>query len=586
MTTDTRAVSPGPPTLSSTHARRRRRVIWLTAAVVFAGIAVTAGLAARDAIASARDLRVGRAVFHRIVAGGLSSSSIRSEATTGAARFAAADARVSASRWIGGWARVPVLGAPARWLKAATAATSELAAQASGVAATLEPKLDTAHDPASRVALLDVVGAEFARLRAVVSEIDLPGAGWFLPPANAAARQLRDELARLHDALSDGMVATRGLRSFLGGPSSYLSLAANNAEMRAGGMVLQAGVLHARDGRVEAGEFRSTAELILRETVPVPKEIDALYGWLGPGREWRNTGSSPNFPVVAPVYAAMARRTDLGPVDGAVQLDLPALASLLRVVGPVEVDGRRYDAGNVERLVMHDLYVEYGAVQFERRHEFSKLAAATFAALAGRRWDPRAMIRGLGEAAAGRHLLVWSARPVEQAAWRRLGVDGSLERDGLMVTIQNHTGNKEDWFLRSTVDVSAEQIPGRGKQVTLRIRIENPTPRREPTYILGDSSLVPRGTYRAMVAVYLPGWAENVKIPATTPLLVGPDGPMRVIGTRVDVPLRGAAVVTVVFEAPLGQQGIEILPAGRHRPIRYRFEGQVLTDARPRRIAL
>jgi uncharacterized protein DUF4012 len=583
VTTEVRAPSPQPTTQTapapSQDERRRLSRPRIALLLFVVALAASIGLAARDGLRVARDVRAARAAFHQLLDTGLSSDGdMRSQAAKGASLFHAANLRAHRSRWIGIWSHVPVFGQPARWLRGATDATDMLAREASDVVSEVEPRLSSARDPAGRIALLDAIGAEFSRLRAAAGAVEIPRPGWLLPPVNSADRELRNELARLRTALEDGAVASRGLRSFLAGPTSYVVLAANNAEMRAGGMILQAGVLHASGGSVATDPFHSTGDIPPSSEVAAPGEIERLYGWLDPGREWRNTGSSPNFPVVAPMYVSMASRTPLGKVDGALQLDVPGLRALLEVVGSVKVRGRVYNATNVERLVMHDLYVEFGPEQFARRHEFSRLGRATFRALGARHWDPRAFISALAKAAEGRHLMLWSSRPAEQEAWRRLGVDGSLARDGMMITIQNHAGNKLDWFLRSSVEITKEKKDLDFTRVTLHVRLDEPAaPAKEPAYIVGDGSIVPAGGYRALVAAYLPGWATNVKIDGAPTLLYGPDGPMRVSGTRVDVPAGGSTSFDISFDAPAGAH-LVLLPSGRFFPTTIRVDGRTYAE--------
>ena len=423
--------------------------------------------------------------------------------------------------------------------------------------------------------------------------VHLPSTGWFLPPVDSADAELRAELKRIHGEIDNILVDARGLRSFLAGPTTYVVLAANNAEMRAGGMVLQAGTLHADAGKLSAGAFLTTGNLVLKKSVAVPPEIQTLYGWLDPGQDWRNTGTSPDFPVVAPMYVAMARqRPDLvrraPDVGGAAQLDIFALRRLLDVIGPVVVEGRRYTTNNVERLVMHDLYAAYGTLRPEivaRHHELGQLAEATFLALERRHWDPHALLKALAATARGRHLLLWSRRPDEEDAWRRLGVDGALLRDGLMVTIQNHGGNKLDWFLRPSVTMATSAMKNGYTRVTLRVMIDNPTPPNEPKYVTGGGAFVPIGTYRAFVAVYLPGWATNVTMTGSSTLVSGPDGPMRVVGTRFDLARTQTKTIVVMFDAPPKAQ-IDLMPSSRIPPIPFDAPGRQTDDTEQRVIAI
>jgi hypothetical protein len=351
-------------------------------------------------------------------------------------------------------------------------------------------------------------------------------------------------------------------------------------------MVLQIGVLDAVGGSLDAGSFRSTGSSILPRAVTVPPEISTLYGFLEPGLEWRNTGSSPNFPAVAPVYTAMAARAGLGEVDGVFQIDVVALRHILEVLGPVTAGGRRYDATNVERLVMHDLYVAAGEEQDLRRLEFSGLAEATFRGLNERGWDAAEMVRALGDAAAGRHILAWSRRPAQQAAWAAADVDGALEADGLMISIQNHGGNKLDWFLQVGARLEVRPQAGGWKRLVLTVDITNRYPNGEPAYVVGDGNTAPAGSYRAFVTFYLPSWATNAEARGAPVLAVGTDGPMRVLGVRLDIPRGRTERLTVEFSAPPGRDRIVLLPSARAKPVPVRIEGAMIDDRRRRLIEL
>ncbi len=545
------------------------------------------GLALLDALAVADDLRSGRVAFKMLTDQGLTGDGkLALQVERGAAIFAEADRRAQGSVWLDGLGKIPFLGRPARWLQAASDIAARLGEEAADSVGRIEPRLKASGEPNGRLEMISLVETELARLGRLVGDIRLPSTGGFLPPVSAADRELRSDLARLRRALVAGTVTTKGLRAFLAGPSTYVVLAANNAEMRSGGMVLQVGVLQASGGRVLAGGFRSTGEAVLRDPAPLPPELESLYGWLDPDTEWRNLGTSPNFPGIAPVYASMAQKSGLSRVDGVLQIDVLGVRALLEVIGPIEVDGRRYDPSNVEKLMMHDLYVAYGDEQFERRHEFSRLAAEAFRVLTERSSDLGKLAKAVSRAAAGRHLLAWSARPDEQRAWERLGMDGRLERDGFMATVQNHGGNKLDWYVRASVDLAVERPEGRFRRVRAKIKIENLTPPGEPPYVAGNGAIVPKNVYRAFVAVYLPGWATNVELVGREALVIGTDGPMRVIATRLDIRRAASEVVEVVFSVPPGMERILLLPSARPAPVPFRIGDRTVDDSAKRLVTV
>ena len=541
------------------------------------------GLTLLDAMAVANDLRSGRVAFKTLTDRGLTGDGkLTVQAERGAASFGKADLRAQGSVWLDGLGRIPFLGRPARWLQAASDIAARLGEEAAASVRRIEPRLKASGESTGRLELISLVETELARLGRLVGDIRLPSTGGFLPPVNAADRELRSDLVRLRRALVAGTVTTKGLGTFLAGPSTYVVLAANNAEMRSGGMVLQVGVLKASAGRVQAGGFRSTGEVVLPDPVSLPPELESLYGWLDPDTEWRNLGTSPNFPGIAPVYASMAQKSGLSRVDGVLQIDVLGVRALLEVIGPIEVDGRRYDPSNVEKLMMHDLYVAYGDEQFERRHEFSRLAAEAFRVLTESSSDIGKLAKAVSRAAAGRHILAWSARPDEQRAWERLGMDGRLERDGFMVTVQNHGGNKLDWYLRSSVELQVERPAGRFRRIRAKILIDNVTPPGEPPYVAGNGLIVPKNVYRAFVAVYLPGWATNVELVGREALAIGTDGPMRVVATRLDIRQASSAVVELVFSVPPGMERIVLLPSARPVAIPYRIGDRTVDDSAKR----
>lgn len=539
-------------------------------------------LAIVDALAAARDLREGRAMFASMTSG---DSSLDDRAGRAAARaaaeFAAARDRAGGSPWLSLWSRVPFAGRSARWLRLATA-QADVVARAGAASVDRLVARFAARAPSERLTLIREVAAEARRLAAVLDRVKIPAPNAFLPPVDGAHRRLSATLERAREGARRGIAIARGLEELLRGPTRYLVLAANNAEMRAGGMVLQVGLLETDAGVIRAGGFRPTAELVLKRPVAVPPEIASLYGFLDPGLEWRNTGSSPNFAAIGPVYAAMGEAAGFGRVDGVLHIDVIALRQLLSALGPVGSGGRRFDETNVARLLMHDLYAIAGPKQEQRREEFSGLAAATFEALDARAWDAGEMARAIGDAAAGRHLLAWSRRPAQQAAWRAAGVDGALDPDGLMITVQNHGGNKLDWFLGVRAALTTQDAPGGWRRASLRIDLSNRYPEGEVPYVAGDGSVAPVGAYRGLVAVYLPAAAINVEPAGGRVVGVGTDGGLRVVAMRLTIARGGRRTLTVRFSIPPGERRVVLLPAGRARPILVRYHGRSVDDARAR----
>src|SRR5581483_3199929 len=134
----------------------------------------------------------------------------------------------------------------------------------------------------------------------------------------------------------------------------------------------------------------------------------------------------------------------------------------------------------------------------------------------------------------GRHVMLWSSAPAEEQTWQRLGADGALRADGLLVGVQNQTGNKLDYFVHPSVALSVSKSEKQSR-VTMRVRVPNSVAPSEVAYVAGNDQQLPFGTYHGLVTVYLPGTAFNARVAGGSVVASGQDGPMRVLAIRLDV---------------------------------------------------
>jgi hypothetical protein len=119
--------------------------------------------------------------------------------------------------------------------------------------------------------------------------------------------------------------------------------------------------------------------------------------------------------------------------------------------------------------------------------------------------------------------------------------------------------------------------------VELRVRLRNATPRGEVDYIAGTRQPdLPFGTYRALVTVYLPASAFDLRTSGGPVLLAGDDGPMRAVGLRVDVPRAGTREVVLRFSLPRGQRSVLLLPDGRWNATTVSAGGRTVTAGQRR----
>ena len=350
----------------------------------------------------------------------------------------------------------------------------------------------------ARVTLVDHIAAIADDSSTQLESVDL-GPTHLIGPLEQARTKFETRLGDLRHAISQLQDASHGLVDFLKGPSRYLVLAGNNAEMRDGsGAFLQIGMLTVDNGSLKLdtiGTFENFP--VPPGSVPLTGDLAARWGFLHPNVEWRNLGVSPQFPSQAELASKMWKAATHTSVDGVLALDVVALKDLLQATGPVHLpDGTTMAADQVLDDVMLKQYL--GLVgypdQKSRRDRLGEIAHGALANLNSGGWHAADLVDELRGAAQGRHLLAWSANPKEQAGWVAAGISGVVEPDATLVGLQSRGGNKLDQFINIHGTVQVEKAPApssstanpAGWDMTIQLRLDNVTPATGlPTYVQG-----------------------------------------------------------------------------------------------------
>ena len=309
------------------------------------------------------------------------------------------------------------------------------------------------------------------------------------------------------------------------------------------------------------------------------------FGWMQGERVLVTLGATPRFDANARVAADNWAATTGAPVDGVLLLDSTTMGAILAATGPIEVDGERFEADTVVDDLLYDQYaIESRNARQERQQRL--LDAALDAVFDGRA-DPVALVRHLGAAARGRHVLAWSREAEQQAAWQALGIDGRLAPGSVLPFLTNIGATKLDPLIDLAAEVTARPSDG-GTDVVVRMTVENRATGDEHDYVVDLASqwgLAP-GTYFAMAGLAVPGEAADVRIDGEGPLAAaGTDGPGRIIATWVEVPAGGTHVVTVRFTLP-SRRTLRVEPSARVPGVRWTAGGRTWEDDRAVEIGL
>jgi Protein of unknown function (DUF4012) len=312
--------------------------------------------------------------------------------------------------------------------------------------------------------------------------------------------------------------AGRGLRVVAGlygprGSVRYFLAFQNPGELRGtGGLIGEYGVLEASPRGPVVRQVRPVDELRrrLRGSVSPPPGLPAHYRRSGVIRDWRSVNIPPDLPTVGRTMVALYQKSGGERVDGVILLDPIAMARILQVSGPIEVEGVRLGSRSLVKATLLTAYVRYQHDNDDRRRFLGlvglRAARAAHSALAAR---PVEFARALADVANGRHLAVYASDPTVENILLDLGIAGSAsapDRDDYLMPVGiNAAGNKIDYFLRRELSYAVQLRPDGGARVRAAITLHNDAPARGlPRYVIGpyDGRFRP-GENRILQSLYV-----------------------------------------------------------------------------------
>jgi hypothetical protein len=196
-------------------------------------------------------------------------------------------------------------------------------------------------------------------------------------------------------------------------------------------------------------------------------------------------------------------------------------------------------------------------------------------------------VNALSSAAAGRHVLIWSADPHTEAIWRAAGVSGELTPSSLMADVINRGGNKLDQYLSVS---SSLQLTPRGGQAdgTLTMTLTNRTPPGQSPYVAGPFPGLGThyGEYVGIATVNFPGDVRHVSSASARSVVTnGPEGPTLLVGATVDIPAGGAQTLVFHFVLPQRHGTLTVVPSARIPPVSWHAGGTSFDDTAPHTVS-
>lgn len=352
-------------------------------------------------------------------------------------------------------------------------------------------------------------------------------------PLGKARRQF-DTLANstgtrlLNDA--DAVAAGRTLLGS-GGVRRYFMALENNAEMRDQGAILSYALITVDDGHVQVSDHGSVytpiqvpgagATLLLKSPAPVaiPPGTARVFGSIDPTETWPSVNATADFDFTGRAIQAMYREATGQTVDGVIALDVPALSSLLSVVGPVMVPdiGEEITAGNASTVILHDLYNSFpDNQQVVRKELLSEVVTEVVNRLAMGSFDPLPLAQQLATSAAGGHLKVWSDVAPEEAELEKVGLGGGpgvTDADRTFhLAVENRNATKVDYYVKTALEQQVTITKVGAAIIHSTIVVYNGAPvGAAPSYQLGPDRLgtTEPGEYWAWVLLWAPAGSDQ-----------------------------------------------------------------------------
>ena len=563
--------------------RLRGRKRWIVAAlglvaVLGAWTALNLWTARRDLLRSRQDLSAAASQLatatDQDAAGSLLDATRRAESRTASAQRSIDRAPML---WVAQF--VPVINTQRNGLVRATRKAHAAAVAVKGLAHTAAAEAEklTVRNGAVNLGAVHRLGDAVDEAATQLDLTDVHSdAQW--GPLGKATRELDSLVSDTRQRLANGAGVMRAVGGLLGdgGNRRVFIALLNNAEMRDQGMVLSYAVADTSGGGFRLARSGSVLDIPVAHAVTEPKlpsGTQTIFGALQPNHVWQSVNATADTSLSGALVRSMYEEATGDRVDGVVAIDVPALAGLLSVTGPVTVPGiaQPIGADNASQVLLNDLYA--ASSSFRDPYRLEQVGAtldAVVAKIQSGSLNSAAVVRALGTAAEGGHTWVTSADPDAQRALERAGLSGSPGRvhptRTLHLSVQNGTATKLDYFVDPSVDVRVAVNADDSAIVTTTVTLPNaapvPTP---PGEQFGPDGFVTNtaGLYRGRVYFWGPAGGDQLDSVAESGL--------RLSFAVADVPAGGTGKLTFTTVVPNavrhGRLELRFVPQPRVRPM-------------------
>lgn len=314
-------------------------------------------------------------------------------------------------------------------------------------------------DPASVEKLQDPVGRAAEALADAERRLSAEDSTGYVERFRVKFRELQSQVKTAAKATDAASVAVDVLPSMLGqdGPKDFLLVFQNNAEIRpTGGLPGVVSVVSTNDGNISLGRQVSVGTFGERPTpLPITREEEEVFGEQL-GTFLQDANFTPDWPRAAELIRSRWEEDYPEDIDGVLTVDTVAMSYVLGAIGPIEVGDYTLTSDNVVDVLLNRVYLEVEDSAAQDAF-FQQVAATVFNRISsGEVPEPRSLMRALVRAGdEGRAYVNLTDGADQRALLGRRVAGATLNEEGradaIDVTLNDGTGSKMSYFLRSQV---------------------------------------------------------------------------------------------------------------------------------------
>jgi hypothetical protein len=298
-------------------------------------------------------------------------------------------------------------------------------------------------------------------------------------------------------------------------PKRYLVALQNPAEARGTGGILGAyAIIRLDKGLIKVEQVASNLLLQHQSEIPVklPGEFSNTYG--SDPAIWMNSNMSPHFPYGARIWLGLWEKQFSDRLDGVITLDPIVLSHIMKVTGPMTVEGGRIDSQNIVDQTLSQAYFRFEHDNLARKEFLVEIISGVAERLFSPGVDYRKLMWALTKPIIENRILFYSAEPKVQSFVKHSAISGVLtsqSNNEYRLVIQNTAGNKMDFYLDRELSIASKSC-GTNKVTHVSFRVINSVTKQQylPAYVKGR------------LDIDLPSGQENST--ALTAFLYGPPG--------------------------------------------------------------